>query len=115
MSAQNNNPRGIVLVIIAMSLFAMQDALIKFVFEKSALLFTTSIDILIFSIWICFSMRTPVEISAAIPWTAQKIESNGFWFIHICLSLTEAELSSILSTLTPVNHAAGSFKKKNKF
>ena len=37
MSAQNNNPRGIVLVIIAMSLFAMQDALIKFVFEKSAL------------------------------------------------------------------------------
>ena len=35
MSAQNNNPRGIVLVIIAMSLFAMQDALIKFVFEKS--------------------------------------------------------------------------------
>ena len=37
MSSQNNNPRGIVLVIIAMSLFAMQDALIKFVFEKSAL------------------------------------------------------------------------------
>ena len=37
MSAQNNNPRGIVLVIIAMSLFAMQDALIKFVFEKTAL------------------------------------------------------------------------------
>ena len=37
MSSQNNNPRGIVLVIISMSLFAMQDALIKFVFEKSAL------------------------------------------------------------------------------
>ena len=37
MSSQNNNPRGIVLVIISMALFAMQDALIKFVFEKTAL------------------------------------------------------------------------------
>ena len=37
MVVQNNNPKGIVLVIIAMSLFAMQDALIKFVFEQSSL------------------------------------------------------------------------------
>ena len=37
MQTTNNNPRGIVLIIIAMSLFAMQDALIKFIFERSAL------------------------------------------------------------------------------
>jgi len=37
MVVQNNNPKGILLVIIAMSLFAMQDALIKFVFEQSSL------------------------------------------------------------------------------
>ena len=33
----NNNSKGIVLIIIAMSLFAMQDSLIKFIFEKAAL------------------------------------------------------------------------------
>ena len=33
----DNNSKGIVLIIIAMSLFAMQDSLIKFIFEKAAL------------------------------------------------------------------------------
>ena len=33
----NNNSKGIVLIIIAMTLFAMQDSLIKFIFEKAAL------------------------------------------------------------------------------
>ena len=33
----DNNSRGIVLILIAMSLFSMQDALIKFIFEQSAL------------------------------------------------------------------------------
>jgi len=37
MNSQNNNHKGILLIIIAMSLFAMQDALIKFIFERSAL------------------------------------------------------------------------------
>ena len=36
MSADNNS-KGIVLILIAMSLFSMQDALIKFIFEQSAL------------------------------------------------------------------------------
>ena len=36
MSADNNS-KGIVLIIIAMTLFAMQDSLIKFIFEKAAL------------------------------------------------------------------------------
>ena len=34
---QTNNTRGIILIIIAMTFFAMQDALIKFIFEKAAL------------------------------------------------------------------------------
>ena len=33
----DNNTKGIVLIIIAMTLFAMQDSLIKFIFEKAAL------------------------------------------------------------------------------
>ena len=33
----DNNSKGIVLILIAMSLFSMQDALIKFIFEQSAL------------------------------------------------------------------------------
>ena len=37
MVSQNNNSKGILLIIIAMSLFAMQDSLIKFIFEKSSL------------------------------------------------------------------------------
>ncbi len=37
MSSQNNNPRGILLIVVAMTLFAMQDSLIKFIFEKSSL------------------------------------------------------------------------------
>ena len=32
-----DNTKGIILVIIAMTFFAMQDALIKFIFEKAAL------------------------------------------------------------------------------
>ena len=35
--AKDNNSRGIVLIIIAMTLFAMQDSLIKYIFEKAAL------------------------------------------------------------------------------
>ena len=37
MNSKNDNPRGIILVVFAMSLFAIQDSLIKFIFEKSAL------------------------------------------------------------------------------
>ena len=33
----DNNSKGILLIIAAMTLFAMQDSLIKFIFEKSAL------------------------------------------------------------------------------
>ena len=33
----NNNSKGIILIISAMTLFAMQDSLIKFIFEKSSL------------------------------------------------------------------------------
>ena len=35
--SRDNNSKGIVLILIAMSLFAIQDSLIKFIFEKSAL------------------------------------------------------------------------------
>ena len=34
---KDNNSKGIVLIIIAMALFAMQDSLIKYIFEKAAL------------------------------------------------------------------------------
>ncbi len=36
MSSENNS-RGIILVIVAMALFSIQDALIKFIFEQTAL------------------------------------------------------------------------------
>jgi len=34
---KDNNSKGIILIIIAMSLFAMQDSLIKYIFEKASL------------------------------------------------------------------------------
>ena len=34
---KDNNSKGIILIIIAMTLFAMQDSLIKYIFEESAL------------------------------------------------------------------------------
>ena len=33
----NNNPKGIILIVTAMTFFSMQDALIKFIYEKAAL------------------------------------------------------------------------------
>ena len=37
MSAQNNNPKGILLILIGMALFSIQDSLIKYVFEDLSL------------------------------------------------------------------------------
>ena len=33
----NNNPKGIILIVTAMTFFSMQDALIKFIYEQAAL------------------------------------------------------------------------------
>ena len=35
--AKDNNSKGIILIIVAMTLFAMQDSLIKYIFEKTSL------------------------------------------------------------------------------
>ena len=37
MSAPNNNPKGILLILSGMALFSIQDSLIKYIFEESAL------------------------------------------------------------------------------
>ena len=37
MSTPNNNPKGIILILVGMAIFSIQDALIKFVFEDTAL------------------------------------------------------------------------------
>ena len=37
MSTPNNNPKGILLILTGMAIFSIQDALIKFIFEDSAL------------------------------------------------------------------------------
>ena len=37
MSAPNNNPKGIILILTGMALFSIQDSLIKFVFEEASL------------------------------------------------------------------------------
>jgi hypothetical protein len=37
MSTPNNNPKGILLILVGMAIFSIQDALIKFVFEDTAL------------------------------------------------------------------------------
>ena len=33
----NNNPKGIILIVTAMTFFSMQDALIKFIYEQASL------------------------------------------------------------------------------
>ena len=37
MSAPNNNPKGILLILSGMALFSIQDSLIKYIFEESSL------------------------------------------------------------------------------
>ena len=37
MISSNNNPRGILLILIGMAMFSVQDALIKFIYQHSAL------------------------------------------------------------------------------
>ena len=37
MSTPNNNPKGILLILLGMAFFAIQDSLIKYIFEESAL------------------------------------------------------------------------------
>ena len=37
MSTSNNNPKGILLILIGMALFSIQDSLIKYVFEDLSL------------------------------------------------------------------------------
>ena len=37
MSTPNNNPKGILLILSGMALFSIQDSLIKYIFEESAL------------------------------------------------------------------------------
>ena len=55
--------------------------------------------------------KTAVDNSAAIPWTAQKIDPNGFWFTQRYLTETSDCKSSIFVTLTPDHQADGNFKK----
>ena len=37
MTSVQNNPKGILLILIGMAVFSVQDALIKFIYEDSAL------------------------------------------------------------------------------
>ena len=37
MTSVQNNPKGILLILIGMAVFSIQDALIKFIYEDSAL------------------------------------------------------------------------------
>ena len=37
MSTPNNNPKGILLILLGMAFFSIQDSLIKYIFEESAL------------------------------------------------------------------------------
>ena len=42
MSTPNNNPKGILLILVGMAIFSIQDALIKFVFKDTAVSLNTN-------------------------------------------------------------------------
>ena len=76
-------------------------------FEKFALLFSTSIETLVFDSFMPFIIKSPVVSSAAIPWTAQNIDLNGFWLIHRCFTLTSQVVSVTFVVRIPVQKTEG--------
>ena len=83
-------------------------------FVKFALLFITNIEILMSKSLASCIIKTPVESSAAMPWTAQNIDLNGFLLIHNKFTLTSHVSEVIFSTRTPLHQAEGKLKKVNR-
>ena len=73
----DNNSKGILLIIAAMTLFAMQDSLIKFIFEKAAL----------YEIFFGRYFVAAILLFCYIKFRGQKVSlKTNFWVINFLLA-----------------------------
>ena len=96
MSSENNS-RGIILVIVAMALFSIQDALIKFVFEQTALYEIYFGRIFIASVILGFFIlvtKQKIKIKTEYPFlTLIRVLLHFFAFSFFFISLTFMSLA----------------------
>ena len=81
--SRDNNSKGIVLILIAMSLFAIQDSLIKFIFEKSALyeIFFGRYLIAATVLFIYLSFKRQLVKTNTIDFSEKPLNSSGSYFV----------------------------------
>jgi len=96
--AADNNSKGIILIMIAMTLFAMQDSLIKFIFEQSALYEIFFGRYLVAAILLfCYIKfkRQKVSLKTYYPYlTILRVFLHFFAFSFFFISLTYMQLAT---------------------
>ena len=94
----DNNSKGIVLILIAMSLFSMQDALIKFIFEQSAL----------YEIFFGTYLIAAIVLFIYLKFKAQKVSLKTHYplltFIRVSLHFIAFSTFFISITYMPVSY-----------
>ena len=94
----DNNSKGIILIMVAMSLFAMQDSLIKFIFEQSSLYEIFFGRYLVAAIWLfCYIKfkKQKVTIKTYYPvLTILRVILHFFAFSFFFISLTYMQLAT---------------------
>ncbi|MDG1982584.1 MAG: DMT family transporter, partial [Alphaproteobacteria bacterium] len=94
---EENNSKGIILVLVSMALFSFQDALIKFVFEKAALYEIYFGRVFIASIILgtyLFIKKQKIKLKTEYPFlTAIRVLLHFFAFSFFFISLTYMSLA----------------------
>ena len=94
---EENNSKGIILVLVSMALFSFQDALIKFTFERAALyeiyFGRTFIASIILGIYL-FLKKQKIKFKTEYPFlTAVRVILHFFAFSFFFISLTYMSLA----------------------
>ena len=97
MISSNNNPRGILLILIGMAMFSVQDALIKFIYQHSALYelyFGRTLTALILLLLYIFYSKEKLILKTSYPFlTCIRVIFFFFGFSFFYVSLTYMSLA----------------------
>ena len=112
MSTPNNNPKGILLILAGMAIFSIQDALIKYVYEDTALYelyFGRTLTALILLLLYIFYSKEKLILKTSYPFlTCIRVIFFFFGFSFFYVSLTYMSLAmanalmllKVLATIT---------------
>ena len=97
MSIQNNNPKGIILILSGMALFSIQDSLIKYIFKDAALyelyFGRTMTALLLLLLYLKFSSQKLVTKTYYPILTIIRVVCFFFGFSFFYISLTYMSLA----------------------